>query len=99
MLQPDAPTIINGTIKVVQNIVDGTKRFCRYYKGTCIPVKAVYVAGRLEKVVPSFYEEIIILPSVVNRVEGIQKSLLDILNINFRYPEYISQICENSTPL
>ena len=32
VLQPDAPTIINGTIKVVQNIVEGTKRFVRYYK-------------------------------------------------------------------
>ena len=34
VLQPDASTIVNGIVKVVQNIVDGTKRFVRYYRYT-----------------------------------------------------------------
>ena len=58
--------------------------FCNY-RGSCIPVKPMYIHGQLEPVVPSFYDEIIILPAVVQKVESIQSSLMDILKMIFNY--------------
>ena len=45
----------------------------------------MYIHGQLEQVVPSFYDEIIILPAVVTKVEAIQASLMDILKMIFNY--------------
>ena len=56
-----------------------------YFRGSCIPVKPIYIHGQLDKVVPSFYDEIIILPVVVEKVELIQSSLMDILKMIFNY--------------
>ena len=107
---------MNGTIRVIRNMLDGTKMFVRFYRyfifylhwvygshifskektiisntsifcyrGSCIPVKPMYIHGQLEQVVPSFYDEIIILPAVVAKVEAIQASLMDILKMIFNY--------------
>ena len=54
-------------------------------RGSCIPVKPMYIHGQLERIVPSFYDEIIILPAVVQKVESIQASLMDILKMIFNY--------------
>ena len=32
VLDPEASTILDGSIRVVRNLIDGTKRFVRYYK-------------------------------------------------------------------
>ena len=32
ILEPDAATILNGTIRVIRNMLDGTKRFIRFYR-------------------------------------------------------------------
>ena len=32
VLEPDAAFILDGSIKVIKNILDGTKRFIRFYK-------------------------------------------------------------------
>jgi hypothetical protein len=45
----------------------------------------MHVYGQLEPVVPSFYDEIIILPAVVQKVDFIQASLRDILKLIFNY--------------
>ena len=118
ILEPDAASIMNGTVRVIRNMLDGTKKFVRFYRywltiflnliesnntpsqvivvagtknemfffrGSCIPVKPMYIHGQLEQVVPSFYDEIIILPEVVQKVESIQQSLMDILKMIFNY--------------
>ena len=61
------------------------KTYICNYRGSCIPVKPMYIHGQLEPVVPSFYDEIIILPAVVQKVESIQSSLMDILKMIFNY--------------
>ena len=66
-----------------KSIISNTSIFC--YRGSCIPVKPMYIHGQLEQVVPSFYDEIIILPAVVAKVEAIQASLMDILKMIFNY--------------
>jgi hypothetical protein len=32
VLEPDAACILDGSIKVIKNILDGTKRFVRFYR-------------------------------------------------------------------
>ena len=32
ILEPDAATIMNGTIRVIRNMLDGTKMFVRFYR-------------------------------------------------------------------
>ena len=56
-----------------------------YFRGSCIPVKPIHIHGQLEEIAPSFYDEIIILPVVVEKVESIQTALLDILKMVFNY--------------
>jgi len=45
-------------------------------RGSCIPVEAVYIKGQLEKVIPSFYDDVICLPVIVAKIEAIQKTLV-----------------------
>jgi dynein heavy chain len=85
ILEPDAAFILDGAIRVVRNLIDGTKRFVRFYRGSCIPVKPVYIQGYLERVLPSFYDEIACLPEIVHKVEVIQNTLIDILKMMFNY--------------
>jgi hypothetical protein len=46
------------------------------FRGSCIPVEAVYIKGQLEKVIPSFYDDVICLPIIVTKIEAIQKTLV-----------------------
>ena len=32
ILEPDAAGILNGTIRVIRNMLDGTKKFVRFYR-------------------------------------------------------------------
>ena len=32
ILEPDAASIMNGTIRVIRNMLDGTKKFVRFYR-------------------------------------------------------------------
>ena len=41
--------------------------------------------GHLDRVLPSFYDEIASLPEIVHQVEVIQNSLIDILKMMFSY--------------
>ena len=54
-------------------------------KGSCIPVKAVYITGYIDRVLPSFYDDISCLPEIVRKVEVIQNTLVDILKMMFTY--------------
>jgi hypothetical protein len=36
----------------------------------------VYIKGQLEKVIPSFYDDLICLPVIVAKIEAIQKTLV-----------------------
>ena len=51
-----------------------------YCRGSCIPVKPVYIQGYLEKVLPSFYDEIIALPDIVRKVDIIQNTVGKLLD-------------------
>ena len=35
ILEPDAASIMNGTIRVIRNMLDGTKKFVRFYRYVC----------------------------------------------------------------
>ena len=48
------------------------------FRGSCIPVQAVYIKGQLEKVIPSFYDDLICLPVIVTKIEAIQKTLVNV---------------------
>ena len=32
ILEPDAASIMNGTVRVIRNMLDGTKKFVRFYR-------------------------------------------------------------------
>ena len=85
IIEPEASFVLDGAIKVVKHMVENTRRFVRFYKGSFIPVKPVYIMGYLNRVIPSFYDEISSLPNIVHKVETIQNSLIDILKMMFNY--------------
>ena len=85
ILEPEAAFVLDGAVKVVRNMLQNTKRFVRFYKGSCIPVKPVYITGYIDRVLPSFYEDISCLPEIVKKVEVIQNTLVDILKMMFTY--------------
>ena len=87
ILEPEAAFVLDGAVKVVRNMLQNTKRFVRFYKGSCIPVKPVYITGYIDRVLPSFYEDISCLPEIVKKVEVIQNTLVDILKMMFTYPQ------------
>ncbi len=85
IIEPDAAFVIDGAISVVRRMVENTKRFVRFYRGSFIPINPVYITGHLDRVLPSFYDEVSRLPTIVQKVEVIQNSLIDILKMMFSY--------------
>ena len=85
IIEPEAAFVIDGAINVVRRMVENTKRFVRFYRGSYIPIKPVYITGHLDRVLPSFFDEISCLPNIVKKVEVIQSSLIDILKMMFNY--------------
>ena len=85
IIEPEAAFVIDGAINVVRRMVENTKRFVRFYRGSYIPIGPVYITGHLDRVLPSFFDEISGLPSIVQKVEVIQTSLIDILKMMFNY--------------
>ena len=85
VLEPEAAFVLDGAVNVVKKMIENTKRFVRFYKGSCIPVKAVYITGYIDRVLPSFYDDISCLPEIVRKVEVIQNTLVDILKMMFTY--------------
>ena len=43
IIEPEASFVLDGAIKVVKHMVENTRRFVRFYKGSFIPVKPVYM--------------------------------------------------------
>lgn len=85
IIEPDAAFVLDGAINVVKQMVENTKRFVRFYRGSFIPIRPVYITGHLDRVLPSFYDEVSGLPTIVQKVEIIQNSLIDILKMMFTY--------------
>ena len=85
IIEPEAAFVIDGAINVVRRMVENTKRFVRFYRGSYIPIGPVYITGHLDRVLPSFFDEISGLPTIVQKVEVIQTSLIDILKMMFNY--------------
>ena len=81
IIEPEAAFVLDGSINVVKKMVANTKRFVRFYRGSFIPIRPVYITGYLDRVLPSFYDEISSLPDIVHKVEVIQNSLIDILKM------------------
>ena len=78
-MDPSPPTILDILLRVIQRILNGSKRFNRYYKGTWIPTKKVRVPKLVRPLCTSFYDDIIRLPSIISKVKGIQESILVML--------------------
>ena len=65
-----------GSIRLVICICAYHLGYKNNSRGSCIPVQSVYIKGQLEKVLPSFYDDLICLPIVVTKIEAIQKTLV-----------------------
>ena len=52
-LSPDAAAIVEGSIAVVRGIIEGTKKFVRFYTASWIQVRALYASTSTESTVPT----------------------------------------------
>ena len=78
-ISPSEQLIMKGIITIIKNLLDGTKRFIRWGKGTCIPVPPVRVKNEIRPIQPSFYDDIIRLPEIIEKVDIVQASIVNSL--------------------
>ena len=66
IIEPDAAFVLDGAINVVRQMVDNTKRFVRFYRGSFIPIRPVYITGRVENDFQNTYDQLFHLGTVGN---------------------------------
>ena len=79
-ISPSEQSILKGIVTIIRCLLDGTKDFVRWCKGSCIPVKEARVQEIIRPVRPSFYEDIVCIPEIISKVELVQNSILGILD-------------------
>ena len=52
-LSPDAASIVEGSLSVVRSIIEGTKKFVRFYNASWIKVRPLYASTSTESTVPT----------------------------------------------
>ena len=74
-LSPDAASIVEGSLAVVKCIIEGTKKFIRFYSASWLRAQPLYASTSTERTVPTFYDDIVCLPAVKNKISMIQSRL------------------------
>ncbi|XP_071749938.1 dynein axonemal heavy chain 10 [Lepeophtheirus salmonis] len=82
---PSAPKVLDVMVGVIKEILEATKMFPRYYKGTWIPCKNISVDGEIKPLRSSMHDEIIRIPSIIDRVTHIQSLIVNILKESDNY--------------
>ena len=78
-LEPSEQVILKGIITFIKCLLDGTQMFIRWGHGTCIPVTEARVKGKIRPIHPSFFDDIIRIPDIIERVEKVQQSIVSSL--------------------
>ena len=78
-ISPSEQVILKGIVTIIKNLLDGSKKFIRWARGTCIPVPPVRVKDNIRPIQPSFYDDIIRLPEIIENVEVVQNSIVTTL--------------------
>ena len=52
-LSPDAASIVEGSLAVVRSIIEGTKKFVRFYNASWIKIRPLYASTSTESTVPT----------------------------------------------
>ena len=75
-ISPSEQMILKGVVTIVKYLLEGSKEFIRWCRGSCIPVHEVRVKGEIKPIRPSFYDDIIGQPEVMDNVGFVQASLV-----------------------
>ncbi len=88
VLEPDAASIVEGSLTVVKGIIEGSKKFVRHLRGTWIPAREMRSTASIRASVPSFYDDIISLRSVKTKVDKIQDALIQLMKVRHAPSSY-----------
>ena len=78
-ISPSEQMILKGVVTIIKYLVEGGKDFIRWCRGSCIPVHEVRVKGEIKPVRPSFFDDLISLPEMIEKVGVVQNSLVKTL--------------------
>ena len=78
-ISPSEHMILKGVVTIIKYLLEGSKEFIRWCRGSCIPVHEVRVKGEIKPVRPSFFDDLIRLPEIVDKVSLVQTSLVKTL--------------------
>ena len=78
-ISPSEPMILKGVVTIIKYLLEGSKEFIRWCRGSCISVHEVRVKGEIKPVQPSFYDDIIRLPDIIEKVGLVQESIVKTL--------------------
>ena len=78
-ISPSEQMILKGVVTIVKYLLEGSKEFIRWCRGSCIPVHEVRVKGEIKPVRPSFFDDLIGLPDMIDKVMFVQNSLVKTL--------------------
>ena len=78
-ISPSEHMILKGVVTIIKYLLEGSKEFIRWCRGSCIPVHEVRVKGEIKPVRPSFFDDLIRLPDIVDKVTLVQNSLVKTL--------------------
>ena len=79
-ISPSEQMILKGVVTIVKYLLEGSKEFLRWCRGSCIPVHEVRVKGEIKPIQPSFFDDIIQLPEVIEKVALVQNSIVHTLD-------------------
>ena len=74
VISPSEQMILKGIIMILKTLLDGTKMFIRWGNGTCIPMEKARVKGEIRPIQPSFFEDIVRIPEIIEKVDLVQNS-------------------------
>ena len=78
-ISPSEQMILKGMIMILKTLLDGTKMFIRWGNGTCIPMEKARVKGEIRPTQPSFFEDIVRIPEIIEKVNLVQNSIVESL--------------------
>ena len=78
-IRPSEQMILKGIVLILKCLLDGTRKFIRWAHGTCIFVIEARVKGEIRPVRPSFYDDIVRIPQIIEKVHSVQNSIVESL--------------------
>ena len=78
-IRPSEQMILKGIVLILKCLLDGTRKFIRWAHGSCIFVIEARVKGEIRPVRPSFYDDVVRIPQIIEKVHGVQNSIVETL--------------------